>query len=70
MVDALNDDTTQTVDQHQLQPVVQMSKPLSEPLSHEYAHTDVLIVGAGPAGLMLGNALSRAGVTFNIVERR
>ena len=31
---------------------------------------DVLIVGAGPAGLMAANALARAGVSVRIVDKR
>ncbi len=33
-------------------------------------HTDVLIVGAGPTGLMLANQLARRGVCAQIVDRR
>ncbi|HWO58719.1 MAG TPA: FAD-dependent monooxygenase, partial [Umezawaea sp.] len=32
-------------------------------------HTTVLIVGAGPAGLVLGNLLRAAGIETLIVER-
>ena len=31
--------------------------------------TDVLIVGAGPTGLMLANQLARRGVRFMIIDR-
>ncbi|HKH83271.1 MAG TPA: FAD-dependent oxidoreductase, partial [Gemmatimonadales bacterium] len=31
--------------------------------------TDVLIVGAGPTGLMLANQLARRGVRFRIIDR-
>lgn len=31
---------------------------------------DVLIIGAGPAGLMASNALASAGVNFRIVDKR
>lgn len=32
--------------------------------------TEVLIVGAGPTGLMLGNQLARFGVDFKIVDTK
>lgn len=31
---------------------------------------DVLIIGAGPAGLMAANALNRAGVSVRIIDKR
>ena len=31
---------------------------------------DVLVLGAGPAGVMCGNALARAGVNVRIVDKR
>ena len=31
---------------------------------------DVLIIGAGPAGLMCANALSHAGITVRILDKR
>ena len=31
--------------------------------------TDVLIVGAGPTGLMLANQLARRGIRFRLVDR-
>ena len=31
---------------------------------------DVLIIGAGPAGVMCANALARAGVHVRIVDKR
>ena len=31
--------------------------------------TDVLIVGAGPTGLMLANQLARRGIRFEIIDR-
>jgi phenol 2-monooxygenase len=33
-------------------------------------HVDVLIVGAGPAGLMLANWMSRLGIKTRIVDKR
>jgi 2-polyprenyl-6-methoxyphenol hydroxylase-like FAD-dependent oxidoreductase len=36
----------------------------------EESHVDVLIVGAGPAGLMCANALAAAGVSVKIVDQR
>lgn len=33
-------------------------------------HVDVLIIGAGPAGLMAGIALARAGVKIKIVDQK
>ena len=33
-------------------------------------HVDVLIVGAGPAGLMMANWMSRWGVKTRIVDKR
>ena len=33
-------------------------------------HVDVLIVGAGPAGLMMANWMSRWGVRTRIVDKR
>ena len=36
---------------------------------HEYAESDVIIVGAGPSGLMAGRDLAAAGVKVLIVER-
>lgn len=34
------------------------------------SHVDVLIVGAGPAGLMACNALARAGINVRIIDQR
>jgi phenol 2-monooxygenase len=34
------------------------------------SYVDVLIIGAGPAGLMAANALARAGTSVRIVEKR
>ena len=36
----------------------------------EESHVDVLIVGAGPAGVMCANALAAAGINVKIVDRR
>lgn len=33
-------------------------------------HVDVLIVGAGPAGLMLANWMSRCGIKTRVVDKR
>ncbi len=33
-------------------------------------HTDVLIVGAGPTGLILATELTRRGVACRIIEKR
>src|SRR5262244_1538242 len=37
--------------------------------SSSIADTDVLVVGAGPTGLMLANQLGRRGVRFRIIDR-
>jgi phenol 2-monooxygenase len=34
------------------------------------SRVDVLVLGAGPAGLMCGNALARAGVNVRIIDKR
>ena len=34
------------------------------------SEVDVLIIGAGPAGLMCANALGMAGVNVRIIEQR
>ena len=34
------------------------------------SYVDVLIVGAGPAGVMCANALAQAGVNVRIVDKR
>ncbi|KAF8265527.1 FAD binding domain-containing protein [Lactarius quietus] len=39
-------------------------------VSSNESRVDVLVVGAGPAGLMCGNALARAGVNVRIVDKR
>lgn len=37
---------------------------------HADSEVDVLIVGAGPAGLMMANWMSRCGVKTRIVDKR
>ena len=37
---------------------------------HACKYTDVLIIGAGPAGLMAANALVHAGITVCIVDKK
>jgi ribulose 1,5-bisphosphate synthetase/thiazole synthase len=39
-----------------------------QPLEN-FVNTDVLIVGAGPTGLMLANQLARRGVRVLIIDR-
>ena len=41
-----------------------------KPTMRELCNVDVLIVGAGPAGLMMASSLVRSGVSFRIIERR
>ena len=36
----------------------------------DLAKVDVVIIGAGPAGLMMASSLVRAGIPFRIIERR
>lgn len=43
---------------------------MTVPESKKESHTDVLIVGAGPAGLMLANWLSRCNIKTRIVDKR
>lgn len=38
--------------------------------SMKASDVDVLIVGAGPAGLMCANALAKAGVKVRIIDKR
>ena len=38
--------------------------------AHACKYTDVLIIGAGPAGLMAANALVHAGITVCIVDKK
>ena len=40
------------------------------PTMRDLCNVDVLIVGAGPAGLMMASSLVRSGVSFRIIERR
>lgn len=39
-------------------------------LSIKESEVDVLVIGAGPAGLMCGYALAKAGVNVRIVDKR
>ena len=39
-------------------------------LVSKQSEVDVLIIGAGPAGLMCANALAMAGVNVRIVDQR
>lgn len=39
-------------------------------VSSSESHVDVLILGAGPAGVMCANALARSGVNVRIVDKR
>ena len=43
---------------------------MSQQLTMKEAHVDVLIIGAGPAGLMCANALVQAGLNVRIVDKR
>lgn len=46
-------------------------KPIdSTNLNMKYSNTDVLVVGAGPSGLMAAQALGRLGIDVTVVERR
>ncbi|KAH9479089.1 Phenol hydroxylase [Psilocybe cubensis] len=36
----------------------------------QYSHCDVLVVGAGPSGLMIAQALGRLGIQVRVIERR
>ena len=38
--------------------------------SHSETNTDILIVGAGPTGLLLANLLSRMSVNFVIIDKK
>jgi phenol 2-monooxygenase (NADPH) len=41
-----------------------------ESIPVQESHVDVLIVGAGPAGLMAATALTKAGVGVRIIDKR
>ncbi|KAH9893347.1 FAD binding domain-containing protein [Cubamyces lactineus] len=43
---------------------------MSSPGATKESHVDVLIIGAGPAGVMCANALVRAGICVRIVDKR
>ena len=43
---------------------------MAYPTSSKESHVDVLIIGAGPAGVMCANALVQAGVTVRVVDKR
>jgi hypothetical protein len=47
-----------------------LSAPSTSMVSSNESRVDVLVLGAGPAGLMCGNALARAGVNVRIVDKR
>ena len=34
------------------------------------SNVDVLVIGAGPAGIMAGNALIRAGINVRVIDKR
>ena len=44
--------------------------PTYPPTMLTKSNVDVLIIGAGPAGLMCANGLARAGVNVRIVDQR
>ena len=48
--------------------IPQMSSPTPSSISEN--HVDVLIIGAGPAGVMACNALARNGVNVRIIDQR
>jgi hypothetical protein len=48
---------------------VYTATPLPSSMSTK-SNVDVLIIGAGPAGLMCANGLARAGVTVRIIDQR
>lgn len=45
-----------------------MTKPTRSDQADD--HVDLLIVGAGPAGMMLANWMSRLGIKTRIVDKR
>ena len=45
-----------------------MTSPSTEPVKE--SNVDVLIIGAGPAGVMCANALAHAGVSVRIIDKR
>ena len=53
-------------------PLIPITTPLEMPSSTvvKESYVDVLIVGAGPAGVMCANALIQAGVNVRIVDQR
>ena len=40
------------------------------PVAPKVSKVDVLIIGAGPAGVMAANALASAGVSVRIVDKK
>ena len=46
-----------------------MAAPSNRPTEKASFETDVLIVGAGPTGLMLANQLGRRGIRARIIDR-
>jgi threonine dehydrogenase-like Zn-dependent dehydrogenase len=51
-------------------PILTNSYPLMSIMSMKESELDVLVIGAGPAGLMCGYALAKAGVNVRIVDKR
>ena len=43
---------------------------MSPSAASEESYVDVLIIGAGPAGVMCANALAQAGVDVRIIDKR
>lgn len=50
-------------------PIVKLISIMPVPIVH-HSEVDVLIIGAGPAGLMCANALANARVNVRIVDKR